>query len=138
MADVLAISKNLGLEDFVRYVGLLEGADRFSIFKACDLFVLTSYSENFGMSVIEAMASGLPVLISNNVGIHNEISSEAAGIVTSMSPIDISNKIDCFLSNHHMIKSLCDVGPIFVEKHYEYSVVSRSLYLKYRDIIDAF
>jgi len=46
------------------FTGQLEGKDRLAAFGASDIFALTSYSENFGLAVAEAMAAGLPVVLS--------------------------------------------------------------------------
>jgi glycosyltransferase involved in cell wall biosynthesis len=48
---------------------------------AASVFVLPSYSENFGIAVVEAMASGTPVVISDAVGIHREVADSRAGFV---------------------------------------------------------
>ena len=49
---------------------------------ACaDAFILPSHQENFGMSVVEALAAGLPVLISNRVNIWHEVEIDRAGYV---------------------------------------------------------
>ena len=54
-----------------------------------DIFVLPSYQENFGIAVVEAMAAGLPVIVSDQVGISGEIGKSGAGIVI---PIAMTNK----------------------------------------------
>ena len=50
-------------------------------FAGADAFILPSHQENFGMSVVEALAEGLPVLISERVNIWREIDSSHAGYV---------------------------------------------------------
>ena len=60
-----------GIANQTIFTGMLSGDERFASLVDCELFVLSSYSENFGMSVVEAMACGVPVVISNNVGIYN-------------------------------------------------------------------
>jgi glycosyltransferase involved in cell wall biosynthesis len=46
-----------------------------------DAFVLPSHQENFGIAVVEALACGLPVLISDKVNIWREVTADGAGFV---------------------------------------------------------
>jgi glycosyltransferase involved in cell wall biosynthesis len=48
---------------------------------SADAFILPSHQENFGMSVVEALAAGLPVLISDRVNIYREVEADNAGYV---------------------------------------------------------
>lgn len=54
--------QELGLSGRVKFHGHVEGESKRNAFKRCDLFVLPSYSENFGIAVAEALAHGVPVL----------------------------------------------------------------------------
>lgn len=76
---VRAQLSNLGVLDKVRFTGHLTGKDVRAAYGDADLFVLPSYSENFGNAVIEAMASGTPVLISDQVNIWREVIDAGAG-----------------------------------------------------------
>jgi glycosyltransferase involved in cell wall biosynthesis len=59
-----------GIEDRVRFMGRVRHADLPLLLAQCDLFVQPSIGEEaFGISVVEAMACGLPVLASNNGGL---------------------------------------------------------------------
>lgn len=78
----------------VTFTGFLAGPDKVQAYAGSDLFVLPSYSENFGVVVVEAMACGLPVIISNQVGICDEVERERAGIVV---PTDASKLADAML-----------------------------------------
>uniref|UniRef100_A0A7V4LCQ9 Glycosyltransferase n=1 Tax=Desulfobacca acetoxidans TaxID=60893 RepID=A0A7V4LCQ9_9BACT len=50
-------------------------------FGAAEVFILPSHQENFGIAVAEALACGVPVLISNKVNIWREIQADGAGLV---------------------------------------------------------
>ena len=73
----------LNLESHVVFTGMLQGAMKRGAFASADAFILASHQENFGMSVVEALAGGLPVLISNRVNIWREIDADRAGYVES-------------------------------------------------------
>jgi glycosyltransferase involved in cell wall biosynthesis len=80
-AALRKLSSDLGIVDRVTFTGMLEGLDKWGAFRAADVFILTSHQENFGIAVVEALACGLPVLISDQVNIWREIEEDGAGIV---------------------------------------------------------
>ena len=63
----------LQLEDTVIFTGMLTGQEKEDAFSGSDIFLLPSMNENFGLSIVESLQSGLPVIISDNVYIHKEI-----------------------------------------------------------------
>ena len=70
-----------GLNDHVVWPGFLHGDDKAALLADADLFVLPSYSENFGVAAVEALCFRTPVIVSDQVGIHHEISKYHAGLV---------------------------------------------------------
>lgn len=68
-----------GLEAAITFTGMLTGQLKWGAFSAAEAFVLPSHQENFGIAVVEAMACGTPVLISNKVNIWREIVADGAG-----------------------------------------------------------
>lgn len=76
-----AQAQRLGITDRVTWPGMLSGDLKWGAFHAADVFVLPSHQENFGIAVAEALACGLPVLISNKVNIWREIEADHAGFV---------------------------------------------------------
>ncbi len=65
----------------VVFTGMLESSLKWSALDAAEVFALPSHQENFGLSVVEALACGVPVLISNRVNIWREIEADGAGYV---------------------------------------------------------
>lgn len=59
----------LGLADRVIFAGFLRGQDLARLYKMADLYVMPSVSEPFGLTCLEAMASGVPILISRQSGV---------------------------------------------------------------------
>jgi glycosyltransferase involved in cell wall biosynthesis len=70
-----------GLRGRVHWPGMLTGDAKWGAFAISDAFVLPSHQENFGIAVAEALACGLPVLISDQVNIAPEIAADGCGIV---------------------------------------------------------
>ncbi|RYE36251.1 MAG: glycosyltransferase [Sphingobacteriaceae bacterium] len=68
-------------EEKVIFPGMLTGDAKWAAFYNCEAFILPSHQENFGIAVVEALACGKPVLISNQINIHTEISNANAGII---------------------------------------------------------
>lgn len=71
----------LGVTRRITWAGPLYGPWKWAALRLAEAFILPSHSENFGVAIVEAMACGLPVLISDKVNIWREIAQECAGIV---------------------------------------------------------
>jgi glycosyltransferase involved in cell wall biosynthesis len=75
------LSASLGISEKVIWMGMIHDELKWSTFYSSDIFCLPSHQENFGIAIIESLAAGLPVLISNKVNIFSEISKDKAGII---------------------------------------------------------
>lgn len=80
-AYVRQISRLAGEDSRIHVVGMLHGDDKTAALATGDFFVLTSYQENFGNAVVEALASGTPVLISPGVNLVDVIQERRVGEV---------------------------------------------------------
>lgn len=76
--EIQALAKN---DNNIYFPGMLTGNAKWGAFYACEAFILPSHQENFGISVVEAMACSSPVLISKQVNIWREINNGNAGII---------------------------------------------------------
>jgi len=65
--------------DSIHFPGMLTGDQKWGAFYGCSAFLLPSHQENFGIAIVEAMACGKPVLISNKVNIWKEIQAGNGG-----------------------------------------------------------
>jgi glycosyltransferase involved in cell wall biosynthesis len=78
---VCRLVTDLDLNDDVTFTGMLHGDQKWAAIYGCDAFVLCSHQENFGISIVEALACDRPVLITNKVNIWREIEADGGGLV---------------------------------------------------------
>jgi glycosyltransferase involved in cell wall biosynthesis len=77
--QIRRLADRLGLAPYFTWTGMVTGDEKWGAFHAADAFILPSHQENFGIAVAEALACGVPVLISNQVNIWREIVDDQAG-----------------------------------------------------------
>jgi glycosyltransferase involved in cell wall biosynthesis len=69
MNKMIERTAKLGITDKFHFTGFLKGDDVFKMFSYSDLYIMPSISEPFGISPLEAMQSGVPVIISKQSGV---------------------------------------------------------------------
>ena len=79
-------AEQLGIASRCRWRGFLAGEAKWQALAAADWFVLPSASENFGIAAIEALAAGLPVILSPEVAVAELLSSSGAAIICGSEP----------------------------------------------------
>ncbi len=80
-AQLQAQAETLGVAERITWTGMLQGELKWGAFRAAAAFALPSHQENFGIVVAEALACGVPVLISDKVNIWREIAADKVGWV---------------------------------------------------------
>ncbi|HEY2493124.1 MAG TPA: glycosyltransferase [Paenibacillus sp.] len=125
-----------GLRDRVTFTGMLTGQEKLQVLKDSDMFVLPSYSENFGISVIEAMICGLPVIISNKVNIFHELIEHQAGEVVNCDSSELAISMLKLLESPGYSKKMIENGIKLVESQFQWSKVGESLHNNYKAILD--
>jgi glycosyltransferase involved in cell wall biosynthesis len=85
----------LGLSDYVRFVGLVDEADLQTLYSNAAVYVYPSPEEDFGMGVVEAMATGTPVVAWNNGGPTVTVRDEVTGFLVD--PYNTQRFSDCLL-----------------------------------------
>jgi glycosyltransferase involved in cell wall biosynthesis len=88
------LAASLGIADRITWTGMVSGNLKWGAFYAADAFILPSHQENFGIAVAEALACGVPVLISDQVNIWREICGDGAGFVEADTREGTSNLIE--------------------------------------------
>ena len=110
-------------------------ADKASLFQNAAVFVLASYSENFGNTVLEAMAFGVPVVVTEEVGAREIVEASGGGKVV---PIEqLGAVIRELLSDPGRRKEIGRKGREFVAENLCWEHVAREMEGGYRDMLTA-
>jgi glycosyltransferase involved in cell wall biosynthesis len=128
--------RELGIGDTVLWVDHLDAEDAKKAFVDADVFVLPSYTENFGMTVVEAMACACPVVISNQIGIWREIEDAGAGMVVELEPEQIAHAICRVLQNKEGARTMGMQGRQTAREHYAWSRIVGSFAAAYQKPIE--
>lgn len=91
-SDIYTMSETLGIADKVKFLGYVADEDLPALFARCEAFVLPSLSEGFGITVLEAMLCGAPVVCSR-AGALPEVGGDAALYFDPKSVDDMAAKI---------------------------------------------
>lgn len=114
-----------GLADRVLTTGPLYGADRVAALADADIFVLPSYSENFGIVVVEALAAGRPVIISDQINIHPEITRAGVGAVIPLNIDRLVEELRRWLSDESLRRQAASRARSFVWETYDWTQIAR-------------
>lgn len=113
------IEQSQALKKHVHFTGMLTGDAKWGAFYGAEAFILPSHQENFGIAIVEALASSKPVLISNKVNIWREIEADNAGFIaedTQNGALSLLNKWGALSDNEK--KDMSSQAKASYIKHY--------------------
>ena len=116
------------------FTGMLLGEDKVAAYQIADVFVLPSYSENFGMVVVEAMAAEKPVVITKGVGISKEVEAAGAGIVIEKDEKQLTEAILRILNNPDLAKKIGERGKRLVETEFSWPEIASRFMEAYKNL----
>ena len=132
--EVQKIAEKEGVSGKIIYSGMLRGGEKVSAFRAADVFVLPSYSENFGNVILEAMHLGLPTIITNKIALADDILKNEAGIVIKKDVGELAESILKVLSDKEYSTKIGEAGRIFSQK-FNSDLIAKDWVKEYNSII---
>lgn len=125
----------LGLSDRTCFPGFVTGDDKQLLLQGSDIFVLPSFSENFGIAVAEAMAARLPVVITPQVQIASEIAAAEAGLIVEGEVEALAGAISKLLSSPNYRHQLGENAARMANRRYCWQAIAQNLTSVYSSII---
>lgn len=98
-----------GFEHRVKLIGYVKVEHLPTLYQLADMLLFPSFSEGFGIPIVEAMASRTPVVTSNTTSMP-EVAGDAAILIDPSSTEELANGIEQLLSNNHLRSVLVDKG----------------------------
>jgi glycosyltransferase involved in cell wall biosynthesis len=134
VASLKKLSSRLGITKQVYWLGHVEGRRKDAAFAVADAFVLPSFSENFGISAVEAMLAGLPCVLGRGIALAKNIEAAGAALITEPEPEAIAWALRRLLDDDALRRDLGAKGEAFAERHYSTRVMAKQLIALYDDI----
>lgn len=126
---------SLGLAKQTTVPGFVTGVDKNLLIQGSDLFVLPSFSENFGIAVAEAMAARLPVIVTPGVQIAPDIAQANAGLVIQGELDALVMAIQELLASPSRRMELGENGKRLVNQRYSWNAIAGNLDTVYTAIL---
>ena len=128
--------RNAGVSERVALAGFLTGRRKSAALARADVFVLSSYSEGFSNAVVEALATGLPVVISEQCNFP-EVESAGAGFVVPAAPGAVAEAIAAVLADADLARRMGENARRLIEENYQWSTIARRMAQRYGELRDA-
>ena len=138
LPDLKRQAEKLALSDAVRFLGYVPDStdDRLSqLYSEADLFVFPSLMEGFGFVLVEAMASGIPV-IASRISAIPEVVDDAGVLVSAKDPVGLARAIENLAKDPQKRLELRERGRDRVVRYFTWDKVIPKLISTYEEAID--
>jgi glycosyltransferase involved in cell wall biosynthesis len=126
-ANLRALARDLEVADALVFTGHLTGRRKLEALSAANAWALPSHTENFGIAVVEALAAGVPVVVSPEVNLAPEIAANDAGLVCHPQPEELADAIAKLLTDPQRAATFAARGREFARRYDWRAVADRWL-----------
>jgi glycosyltransferase involved in cell wall biosynthesis len=135
VASLKARAENAGVARCVEWAGHLEGSAKAAAFARAEVFVLPSFSENFGIAAAEALASGLPCVLGEGVAIATDVRDARAGIVVAPHAAAIADGLRRIVADPAEIARMSQRAKRLAHERFSTAAMGAALKQLYVDIL---
>jgi len=108
-ATAAALIQDLGISNEVVELGAIPYRQLQHVLRACDIYVTPAYTETFAHPLVEAMASGLPI-VASDLQVHREVCGAAAAYFPCFSPADLAKQIVAIANSQELGREMANSG----------------------------
>lgn len=120
----------------VFFAGFVSGRSKADAFGEADVYLFPTYSEGMPLSVLEAMAYGLPVVTRPVGALRDFFEDKRMGfIIDSLAPSDIADALEHLLTNRDLCLSVGKYNHEYAKKHFSAKGVARDLFRHYEEVL---
>ena len=130
------VKDDSALNKRVIFTNMLLGSDKVAAFYSSDIFVLSSYGENFGIAALEALACGLPVILTKEVGLSADVEEYGAGLIVNQDISEISEAMERLLSDSDLRKAISLRAKSLVRSRFDLDIIADKMIGLYKNIIN--
>jgi glycosyltransferase involved in cell wall biosynthesis len=137
VSGLQSLAGALGLDAQVIWLGHVDGACKSAALSLADVFVLPSFTENFGIAAVEALLAGIPCLLTRGVGIAGEVQAAGAGLVVEPEPAAIAEALAKLVDDESQRRIMGERGRQLALQNYDVAVMAERLLRLYRNIFNS-
>jgi len=113
----------LGIESSISVIGMVSGTDKLSALADADAFLLPSRSEGLSIALLEALFLGIPVLVTDQVGLHDQVLRRGAGCVVPVTVEGVLSGLGELLNDERRMTMQGKATP-WIKEHHTWSAIS--------------
>jgi len=134
LSSLKKLITDLKITDNVLFTGPLYGQEKLKAYVDADLYVLPSSYEIFGITVLEACACGIPVIITDRCGTAEVVNGQA-GMVVPYDKEQLQQALLIMLSDDKLRQELGEKGKLLVQKKFNWEKIAEQVEQVYQEVL---
>jgi glycosyltransferase involved in cell wall biosynthesis len=131
------LAKELDIEDHVKFLGYVPDEKLPLLYSASDIFVLPAIYENFPFAILEAQATGLPVISTNVGGIPEFLVDNQNGfVIEPRDPTQLTQRLLTLLQDAKLAKEMGDRGRKLIEEKFDWRLITAQVIDLYHKLLE--
>lgn len=129
------LAGQLRVDDVIVWAGHIEGTLKASALSGAEMFLLPSFSENFGVAAAEALMAGVPCVLGEGVAIAKEVAEAGAGLEVSADPGHIAAALKQLAGDVRLRDEMAIRAAALARSRYSVEAMGRRLMELYQSVL---